>query len=502
MFDYVIKRPMLLSGLLCVLIAVAGYYYMPSILVIGILLALGLGVLIYKKVRGVVLFAFFTAFIMLLSMIFTCGKIQKLQTNTGKTYNLKCTVNNVTYEGENYNRAIVEVIEKGKLPKGTKISVGYSDAYLKMGQTFKADIKITEITDEYKKNNYSNSVYLNGSMKNIEITNKGDFVLSAVRNVREYIRKMLFNNLDYKEASTLCALIFGDRSYFSDEFYNNVKAAGVSHIMVVSGMHLAIIISIILNAVESFIYNKYLKAVAIVAVVLLLTALCGFTMSMLRAGITYLFMALSLILNRKGTPENTLGTAVTTLLIFSPFAIFSVAYQLSVLSTFGILVIAMPIVNFIRETKIIKSKIVFWLFSCILLTLSAMLTTLPIAIYVFGYVSTVSLFSNLLIAPVIEYVLMMSLLALAVSLISTSISAVLFMPLDVTVKYINGVINFFGSLKWAVAELPSHISIIAAILIIIIFWDLIACKKYFYVVKLIEIREKIKKEGGKRLKWQ
>lgn len=339
-------------------------------------------------------------------------------------------------------------------------------------------------------------------MKNIEITNKGDFVLSAVRNVREYIRKMLFNNLDYKEASTLCALIFGDRSYFSDEFYNNVKAAGVSHIMVVSGMHLAIIISIILNAVESFIYNKYLKAVAIVAVVLLLTALCGFTMSMLRAGITYLFMALSLILNRKGTPENTLGTAVTTLLIFSPFAIFSVAYQLSVLSTFGILVIAMPIVNFIRETKIIKSKIVFWLFSCILLTLSAMLTTLPIAIYVFGYVSTVSLFSNLLIAPVIEYVLMMSLLALAVSLISTSISAALFMPLDVTVKYINGVINFFGSLKWAVAELPSHISIIAAILIIIIFWDLIACKKYFYVVKLIEIREKIKKEGGERLKWQ
>lgn len=142
MFDYVIKRPMLLSGLLCVLIAVAGYYYMPSILVIGILLALGLGVLIYKKVRGVVLFAFFTAFIMLLSMIFTCGKIQKLQTNTGKTYNLKCTVNNVTYEGENYNRAIVEVIEKGKLPRGTKISVGYSDAYLKMGQTFKADIKL------------------------------------------------------------------------------------------------------------------------------------------------------------------------------------------------------------------------------------------------------------------------------------------------------------------------------------------------------------------------
>ena len=85
-------------------------------------------------------------------------------------------------------------------------------------------------------------------------------------------------------------------------------------------------------------------------------AICGFTMSILRAGITYFLMALALLLNRENTSENTLGFAVCLIYLANPFAVFSLSFQLSVLSTFAILVVAIPVIDTLREQKIIKNK--------------------------------------------------------------------------------------------------------------------------------------------------
>ena len=51
-------------------------------------------------------------------------------------------------------------------------------------------------------------------------------------------------------------------------------------------------------------------------------------MSILRAGITYLFFAVSVAIGRDRDSVNILGAALTLILIFSPFAVFSVALQL------------------------------------------------------------------------------------------------------------------------------------------------------------------------------
>ena len=40
---------------------------------------------------------------------------------------------------------------------------------------------------------------------------------------KSYIKNQLFAHLGYKEASTLCALLYGDRGYFTNEFYDCVK---------------------------------------------------------------------------------------------------------------------------------------------------------------------------------------------------------------------------------------------------------------------------------------
>ena len=128
-----------------------------------------------------------------------------------------------------------------------------------------------------------------------------------------------------------------------------------------------------------------------------MTAVCGFTKSILRAGFCSLFLAVSILSERDNTTENSLGGAAALLFMISPFTVFSVSFQLSFLSTLGIVSVAMPCLKFIKDNGLLKTNLVFTLFSAVLVTLAATLFTLPISIYTFGYVSNVSVFTNLLI---------------------------------------------------------------------------------------------------------
>ena len=103
--------------------------------------------------------------------------------------------------------------------------------------------------------------------------------------------------------------------------------------------------------------------------VIIVSAVCGFTMSIIRAGVTYILIALSLVLGRSNTPANTLGAAVSLVLLNNPYAIFNVAFQLSVLSTFGILVVAVPCIDFIKENEYVKNKVLFYLISSSLISI-------------------------------------------------------------------------------------------------------------------------------------
>jgi len=502
MIDYLTKRPMLLCGIICGLVAVLGYYLSITLLIFGILSVILIAYLLIKRRNPVLIFVLILIVIMVLNAVFTYSRVDKTLNYTDKTLRLTFVVCDIGHESADYNKAEVEIKNGVDAIKDKRVSVIYYD-HMQVGKTYTADIKFREIDDEYKLMNYSNDIFFSGYLSNIKLEDgREDTVLIYTEKLRNYIRKTVFKYLRYDEAATLCALLFGDNSYFTDEFYGNVKAAGVSHVMVVSGMHLAVIVGFFTRHLNRFTFTKYIKAICIVGVVLFLTALCGFTMSMLRAGITYLFIAVSLLADRKNTPANTLGAAFTLILISSPFAIFNVAFQLSMLSTFGILAVAMPITDYLEQNDIIKSGVLKAIVFSAILSLSAFVMTLPVCIYIFGYVSVVGIITNLLISNVVTITICTAIIALILSPFSHFITALVMMPCYGMLKYTNFVINFFGNLPCATVSLPRYSVFFAIFLIILVFWILIACKNRRDVLKLEEVRSKIIKESGKRVKWQ
>ena len=498
MIDYLFKRPMLLCAVVCTVICISGFYSKYLLFVLAITIIITVFVMAYKRIKPTVIFAFAFSFLILISAVFEIKTIETVSYYSGNYIKGEfIVIEEPTLRGDYYN-TILEVKKSELLEKGSKIRITYNEGDIRLSQHILADVSLKSMEDSnYKAANYSEKIFLSGYAENITVTGETDFVLQRLRAIRNYIKNRIFENYDFPQAATMMALVTGDKSYMSDEFYSNLKSAGVTHVMVVSGMHLSVIVAFLLYTINKFFYNKYLKAFVIFFAVLIVFSVCGFTMSIMRAGITYILISLSLIIDKANTPANTLGAAVSIILFNNPFAIMNVAFQLSVLSTFGILAVAVPISEYIKENEIIKSKILQKLFSAILISIAAAIMTAPIVIYYFGYISNVLLITNLLICYPSTIALVLGILGIIMPVFSKPV----FYASNLIVKYINNVINDFGSLPFATTSFPKYMAIIAAVIIFTVLFLLVACKKRIYMVKLKEVNNKRIQEGGKRIKW-
>ena len=73
---------------------------------------------------------------------------------------------------------------------------------------------------------------------------------------------------------------------------------------------------------------------------------------------------------------------------------------------------------------------------------------------------------------------------------------------NLTVKYINAVINYLGGSEFATTNLPDWFVYLAIAIIFLIFYILVACANRDYMLKLKSIVKNKITEGGKILKWQ
>lgn len=493
MLNFLKARPMLLAAIATSVISVFALHSEVAIFVLSLIILGFIIYLIYKRTRGELIFAAILILAVTVSGYFTVGKATVFEDYNKVSIKGEFVVIETPQNHGEYYSAVLETVDSDILNKGEKIRITYTDENLKFSEKIKATLSLSGIDGKtYKNNNYSQGIFLNGYIESCEHKGVNDTALSVVGSIRKYIKKTVLKNYKADEASTIMALVAGDKSYFTNEFYSDVKSAGVAHVMVVSGMHLSTIVLMFLYIINKFFYNRYLKALIIVFVTIFVMAVCGFTMSVLRAGITYILMALALLLNRENTSENTLGFAVCLIYLANPFAIFSVAFQLSVLSTFAILVVSQPVINFVKEREIIKKKALFLVFSSAVISVSALIFTAPITIYQFGYISCVSIITNLLISTPASFAMIFCVLGFVFPILK----AVFFFLSEVIVTYINAVISYFGSLSFATVNVPRFTIIFPILLIIVAFVILVACKVRGDMVKLKEVESKLILEGG------
>ncbi len=222
---------------------------------------------------------------------------------------------------------------------------------------------------------------------------------------RHYVLQTIQTYIPGKnEQSVAEALLIGYRNDLDKQLVQSYSKTGVVHIIAISGLHLGMIYGFILLLFSRFKNKKWYRFVVPIvalAVLWLFTLLAGAVPSILRSAVTFSFIAAGMFIGRKTNIYNTLAASAFCLLVYHPYYLWDVGFQLSYTAVLGIVLFSKPIANCLYLQNRIANAV--WQMMCI--TLSAQILTLPVILYNFHQFPVLFLFTNLLIVPLSELIL-------------------------------------------------------------------------------------------------
>ncbi len=300
---------------------------------------------------------------------------------------------------------------------------------------------------DYKKYLYEKGITAIVSVnhfENFRITSHDvDRFANLIFSIRKIIDERLRMLYEYKSYSLLKGLLLADRSEMDYKVKENFMNAGVVHVLAVSGLHVGYIVLIFLVLFNRFNYMlKYLLTIIGIVIFILIT---GAHAPVVRASIMAIIIILTQLTNRSSNGLNSLAIAAFLILLFDPNQLFSPGFQLSFSAVLSILIFYPVFRNFLYSLNISQTLNKILLFMAI--SFAAQIGTLPFTLYYFNRLSFIALFANLIVIPVIGFILALGIISLVVSVVwmwgATVFSAANYLLISLLFDFI----NFTGSLK-------------------------------------------------------
>jgi competence protein ComEC len=224
---------------------------------------------------------------------------------------------------------------------------------------------------------------------------------------REKILAALRNNLDAgkDELGIAEALLIGYTNDLDKDLVQAYSNTGVVHIIAISGMHLGLIYVMLvwLFAKTPFIKkSKWMQALLILSCLWLFSLLTGGSASVLRSAVMFTFITLGkTIFTKNASIYNSLAASAFAMLVYNPYYLWDVGFQLSYLAIIGIVVFQKPIYNIIY----VQNKWVNKVWEMTAITLAAQMLTFPVCIYYFHQFPNLFLITNLIAVPLSTLIL-------------------------------------------------------------------------------------------------
>ena len=217
--------------------------------------------------------------------------------------------------------------------------------------------------------------------------------------VRAQMRDCILRAYPKDEGAVLCAMLLGLRQDMDDALTEAYRAAGASHILVVSGMHMAIIAQFALGALCLFGIRRRWAAGLSILFVFAFMLTSGMSATVVRSGIMQIILLFGLLIGRQADPLNSLAIAVLCLTLQNPFCVGDVSLLLSLSATLGILGLSPRMTTFCtsRMQNMRRKDRLSHLLAPLSASLSAILGALPVQLYVFGTVNLTSPLTSLLV---------------------------------------------------------------------------------------------------------
>lgn len=220
--------------------------------------------------------------------------------------------------------------------------------------------------------------------------------------LRQWIIATTNSRLDINSSSLVLGTLIGYSEDLPKAMAEAFKKSGLTHILVASGFNLTIIASSV--GIVGWFFGRRFSDITSLGVVWFFVVLTGSSGSVVRAGIMVSLVLVGRAVGRLPSSYYTLLLAVVVMVLFNPMQLFyDIGFQLSVGATLGVLEANKLRVYLERDG---------WLTELLWPTMGAIFVTAPIISLYFSTFSIIAPLANLLVLPLVEFVMLFGALSL------------------------------------------------------------------------------------------
>lgn len=270
-------------------------------------------------------------------------------------------------------------------------------------------------------------------------------IYAKILDFKSSLRESIYKNVSPPQSEILGAVLLGDKRKLSDDLKEKLNITGTRHITAISGMHITIVIGILIWLFLWFGFWRTQAFYFSIIVITLFIIMVGAPASAVRAGVMAGALYFTESVGRPKSASRAIMYAALIMLAINPLLLrLDVGFQLSFLAVMGIAFFQdwfSAHLKFLPEILNIRGIAA--------MTLSAQLTTLPILIYNFGRISFVSVFANILIVPLLPFIMIGGFISGFIGIFIEKIGQILSWPIWLLLTYITSVIDFFAAFPFA-----------------------------------------------------
>lgn len=232
---------------------------------------------------------------------------------------------------------------------------------------------------------------------------KGSLIKKKLLEIKDWFVKNIERSLSPIASGLVSGMTISGKSSLPKTLEEDFAKAGIVHIVVLSGFNIAILVRF-----SHFVLRRFGKKVVIFGGVLLLVLfiiMAGGEPPLIRAGVMASVILLSKSVGSKAVPLRVLVFAGALMVFINPFILTgSPSFILSFLATLAVIWIA-PVL----EKKFIFITEKLGLREIVATSFAVMVLVYPYIAFSFGQISLVSIFTNILVLPIVSFIMLLGL---------------------------------------------------------------------------------------------
>ncbi len=266
-----------------------------------------------------------------------------------------------------------------------------------------------------QRRNIYRQVYLNADA----YTHIGKDSTNRIRVEAERMRERLLavyaqSGLEGDALAILSALSLGQKKLLEPEVRQTFAAAGATHILAVSGLHVGILFmafNLTFAPLRRSKKGRYVFMFLAILVLWLYALVTGLSPSVQRASLMFSLLQIGISLRRPVNVYNTLAGSALLLLLVQPLLLYEVGFQLSYAAVTSIVYFQPRIVSLIK----VRNKVLKYIWELSAVSVAAQLGTFAIAGFYFNQFPVWFLLTNLVVIPAALVFILLGIAILATS---------------------------------------------------------------------------------------